>query len=148
LSDGCVAARNVPGHQAVPPRGRPPRGLLGVSRRRRPGRSLRPRRPRARLRGAQLGDPGQLDFAHDPGGGGAHSRLLAARGHNRVMLGADAAGLPRAMRTFERVGFTVLADPSTGTLDLGGGPEDRLSLLRQIAIESIARVYYRLAGFY
>jgi uncharacterized SAM-binding protein YcdF (DUF218 family) len=74
--------------------------------------------------------------------------LLVARGINRVMLVADAAGLPRAMRTFERVGFTVLADPSTGTLDLGGGPEDRLSLLRQIAIESIARVYYRLAGFY
>jgi uncharacterized SAM-binding protein YcdF (DUF218 family) len=73
--------------------------------------------------------------------------LLAARGIDRVMLVADAAGLPRAMRTFERVGFTVIADPSVGALDLGGGPEDRLNLLRQIAIESIARVYYRLAGF-
>ena len=52
------------------------------------------------------------------------------------------------MRTFERVGFLVVAEPSVGTLDLGGGPEDRINLLRQIAIESIARVYYRLAGFF
>ena len=73
--------------------------------------------------------------------------LLAARGINRVMLVADAAGLARAMRSFERVGFTVIADPSVGSLDLGGGPEHRLNLLRQIAIESIARVYYRVAGF-
>ena len=63
------------------------------------------------------------------------------------MLVADAAGLLRAMRSFERVGFTVIADPSVGALDLGGGPEDRLNLLRQIVIESIARVYYRVAGF-
>jgi uncharacterized SAM-binding protein YcdF (DUF218 family) len=73
--------------------------------------------------------------------------LLASRGIARVMLVADAAGLPRAMRTFQRVGFTVVADPAAGALDLGGGPEDRLNLLRQIAIESVARVYYRLAGF-
>jgi hypothetical protein len=63
------------------------------------------------------------------------------------MLVADAAGLLRAMHSFERVGFTVIADPSVGALDLGGGPGDRLSLLRHIAIESIARVYYRVAGF-
>ncbi len=74
--------------------------------------------------------------------------LLAPRGINRVMLVADTAGLPRAMQTFERVGFTVLADPSAGALELGGGPEDRLNLLRQIAIESVARAYYRLAGFF
>lgn len=74
--------------------------------------------------------------------------LLAPRGIDKVMLIADAAGLPRAMRTFERVGFLVVAEPSVGTLDLGGGPEDRINLLRQIAIESIARVYYRLAGFF
>lgn len=74
--------------------------------------------------------------------------LLAPRGIDTVMLVADAAGLPRAMRTFERVGFLVMVEPSAGTLDLGGGPEDRINLLRQIAIESIARVYYRLAGFF
>ena len=74
--------------------------------------------------------------------------LLAPRGINRVMLVADAPGLPRAMRAFERVGFSVVAEPSAGVLDLGGGPEDRLSLLRQLAMESIARVYYRLAGFF
>jgi uncharacterized SAM-binding protein YcdF (DUF218 family) len=74
-------------------------------------------------------------------------RLLAARGINRVMLVADASGLPRAMRAFERVGFAVVAEPSAGMLDLGGGPEDRINLLRQIAIELVARLYYRLAGF-
>jgi uncharacterized SAM-binding protein YcdF (DUF218 family) len=73
--------------------------------------------------------------------------LLAARGINKVMLVADGPGLPRAMRSFERVGFVVLPEPSAGALDLGGGPEDRLNLLRQLAIESVARLYYRLAGF-
>jgi hypothetical protein len=63
------------------------------------------------------------------------------------MVVADSAGLLRAMRSFERVGFTVIVDPSVGALDLGGGPEDRVNLLRQVAIESIARVYYRVAGF-
>jgi uncharacterized SAM-binding protein YcdF (DUF218 family) len=77
-----------------------------------------------------------------------HSRgLLAGRGINRVILVADAPGLPRAMRSFERVGFVVVPEPSAGALDLGGGPEDRLNLLRQIAIELVARMYYRLAGF-
>jgi uncharacterized SAM-binding protein YcdF (DUF218 family) len=73
--------------------------------------------------------------------------LLAGRGINRVMLVADAPGLPRAMRSFERVGFVVVPEPSASALDLGGGPEDRLNLLRQIAIELVARMYYRLAGF-
>ena len=64
------------------------------------------------------------------------------------MLVADAPGLSRAMRAFQRVGFVVLPEPSVGVLDLRGGPEDRMSLLRNITIESIARVYYRLAGFF
>ena len=73
--------------------------------------------------------------------------LLAARGIKRVMLVADAPGLPRAMGAFERVGFVVVAEPSAGVLDVGGGPEDRISLLRQVALELVARLYYRLAGF-
>jgi uncharacterized SAM-binding protein YcdF (DUF218 family) len=73
--------------------------------------------------------------------------LLAARGINKVMLVADAPGLPRATRSFERVGFVVLVEPSAVALDLGGGPGDRMNLMREIAIESVARLYYRLAGF-
>jgi uncharacterized SAM-binding protein YcdF (DUF218 family) len=73
--------------------------------------------------------------------------LLAARGISKVMLVSDAPGLPRAVRAFERVGFVVQAEPSALALDLGGGPEDRMNLLRDIAIESVARVYYRLAGY-
>jgi len=73
--------------------------------------------------------------------------LLRARGVSKVMLVADAPGLPRAMRAFERVGFVVVPEPSAGVLDLGGGPEDRLNLLRQLAIETVGRLYYHLAAF-
>jgi uncharacterized SAM-binding protein YcdF (DUF218 family) len=74
-------------------------------------------------------------------------RLLSARGIRKVMLLADGPGMPRAVRTFERQGFVVVPPPGSDALDLGGGPEDRLSLTRQMAIETIARLYYRLAGF-
>jgi uncharacterized SAM-binding protein YcdF (DUF218 family) len=74
-------------------------------------------------------------------------QLLSARGVRKVMLVADGPGMPRAMRTFERQGFVVVPPPASRVLDLGGGPEDRLSLMRQMAIETVARLYYRLAGF-
>jgi uncharacterized SAM-binding protein YcdF (DUF218 family) len=74
-------------------------------------------------------------------------RLLGARGVRKVMLLADGPGMPRAVRTFERQGFVVVPPPGSGVLDLGGGPEDRLNLMRQLAMETVARVYYRLAGF-
>lgn len=74
-------------------------------------------------------------------------RLLSARGVRTVMLLADGPGMPRAVRTFERQGFVVVPPPGSGVLSLGGGPEDRLSLARQMGIEMVARLYYRLAGF-
>jgi uncharacterized SAM-binding protein YcdF (DUF218 family) len=55
--------------------------------------------------------------------------------------------MARAMRVFERVGFDVLPTPWSEVLDLGGMPEDRLSLLRQVAMELVALVYYRVAGY-
>lgn len=73
--------------------------------------------------------------------------LLDSRGIRKIMLVADGPGMPRAVRVFERLGFVVVTDPAASALDLGGGPEDRLNLLRQLAMESAARVYYRLAGF-
>lgn len=73
--------------------------------------------------------------------------LLEPRGIRRIMLVVDGPGMPRAVRVFEHLGFVVVTDPAASVLDLGGGPEDRLNLLRQLAMESAARVYYHLAGF-
>jgi uncharacterized SAM-binding protein YcdF (DUF218 family) len=73
--------------------------------------------------------------------------LLSSRGIRKVILVADGPGMFRAVRTFERLGFVVVPQPSSGALELGGGAEDRLNLLRQVAIEFAARAYYRLAGF-
>lgn len=73
--------------------------------------------------------------------------LLSSRGIRKVILVADGPGMFRAVRTFERLGFVVVPQSSSGALDLGGGAEGRLNLLRQVAIEFAARAYYRLAGF-
>lgn len=73
--------------------------------------------------------------------------LLDARGIRKIMLVVDGPGMSRAVQVFERLGFLVVTDPASGELRLGGGPEDRLNLMRQLAMESAARVYYRLAGF-
>ena len=73
--------------------------------------------------------------------------LLSSRGIRKVILVADGPGMFRAVRTFERLGFAVVPQPSSGALELGGGAEDRLNLLRQVAIEFAARAYYRIAGF-
>ena len=53
----------------------------------------------------------------------------------------------RAIGVFEREGFDVVPAPWSEGLDLHAGPEDRLGLLRQLAMELVARVYYRVAGY-
>ena len=73
--------------------------------------------------------------------------LLSSRGIRKVILVADGPGMVRAVRTFERLGFVVVPQPSSGALDLGGGAEGRLNLVRQVVSEFAARAYYRLAGF-
>jgi uncharacterized SAM-binding protein YcdF (DUF218 family) len=73
--------------------------------------------------------------------------LLRSRGVRRVLLVADEQGMGRAMGVFERLGFSVLPDPAAGVLDLGGTPEARLGLMRLVAIEILARIYYRAAGY-
>jgi uncharacterized SAM-binding protein YcdF (DUF218 family) len=74
--------------------------------------------------------------------------LLQSQGVRKIMLVADAAGMARAMAVFQHAGFDVIPPPGSDTLDLGGGPEDRLGLLRQLAMETVARVYYRAAGYF
>ena len=73
--------------------------------------------------------------------------LLSSRGIRKVILVADGLGMFRAVRTFERLGFAVVPQPSSGALELGGGAEGRLNLVRQVVSEFAARAYYRLAGF-
>jgi uncharacterized SAM-binding protein YcdF (DUF218 family) len=71
-------------------------------------------------------------------------RLLEPRGIRRILLVADPVDMPRTRAVFERVGFAVLPAPtaSSGPSD----PESRLSLLRDLAVEMLGLVYYRLAG--
>lgn len=73
--------------------------------------------------------------------------LLAPRQVRKVLLIADPPGMSRATQVFERVGFEVVAAPWTAVLDLGGPPESRLALLRDLSMELVARVYYRVAGY-
>lgn len=73
--------------------------------------------------------------------------LLEPRGIHKVLLVVDGPGVLRAMAVFERVGFEAVPAPwsESGTID--ATPEDRLTLLRSIAMEALARLYYRLMGY-
>lgn len=73
--------------------------------------------------------------------------LLEPRGIHKVLLVVDGPGVLRAMAVFERVGFEAVPAPwnERGTID--ATPEDRLTLLRAIAMEALARLYYRLMGY-
>jgi len=73
--------------------------------------------------------------------------LLGPREIRKILLVADTPGMDRATKVFQRVGFDVVPTPWSEVLDLGGFPEDRLGLLRQVAMELVARVYYRVAGY-
>lgn len=73
--------------------------------------------------------------------------LLTSRQIRKIMLVADTPGMGRAMRVFERAGFDVVPSPWSEVLDLGGPPEGRLGLLRELAMELVARLYYRIAGY-
>jgi len=51
------------------------------------------------------------------------------------------------MGVFERVGFDVIPAQGMSVLDWGGGPGDRLNLMRYLMIEMAAKLYYRMAGY-
>ena len=73
--------------------------------------------------------------------------LLQPHGIHKIVLVADAQGMARAMGVFERVGFDVIPAQGMPVLDLGGGPGDRLNLMRYLMIEMAAKLYYRMAGY-
>jgi uncharacterized SAM-binding protein YcdF (DUF218 family) len=70
--------------------------------------------------------------------------LLGPRGVKRVLLVADPVDMPRGRRLFARAGFTVLPAPTAATGP--SGPEARLNLLREIAVEAAGSSYYWLLG--
>jgi uncharacterized SAM-binding protein YcdF (DUF218 family) len=73
--------------------------------------------------------------------------VLRSRGLQKILLVADDQGLARVIAVFERLGFSVVAAPAAGLLQLGGGPEERMASMRLVLIELVARLYYRLAGY-
>lgn len=74
------------------------------------------------------------------------SALLQPRGIQRILLVTDATHMPRSLRLFEQAGFVVHPAP-VDELALARSPESRLKLMRLLAQELLARLYYRVAGY-
>jgi uncharacterized SAM-binding protein YcdF (DUF218 family) len=72
-------------------------------------------------------------------------RLLRPRGVTRVLLVADPIDMPRTRALLGHRGFTVLGAPTASSGP--GDPESRLHLLREVATELAACVYYRARGW-
>jgi uncharacterized SAM-binding protein YcdF (DUF218 family) len=72
---------------------------------------------------------------------------LGPRGIHKVLLVVDGPGLTRAMAVFGRAGFDVVPAPWSDAWNFAASPEGRLSTLRAITIEVVARLYYRAAGY-
>jgi uncharacterized SAM-binding protein YcdF (DUF218 family) len=73
--------------------------------------------------------------------------LLEPRGIRKVLLVVDGPGAPRAMAVFERVGFEAVPAPWNESVTTDATPEDRLALLRSLAMEALAQLYYRVMGY-
>lgn len=75
------------------------------------------------------------------------ARLLQPRGIRRILLVTDVESMRRARGTFQKHGFEALAAPVAEVAVIADGPEDRLDLMRRVAIELIAGLYYAIAGY-
>lgn len=75
------------------------------------------------------------------------ARLLHPRGIRRILLVTDVESMGRAQRTFRKIGFDVLAAPVADVSAIGGSPEERLVLMRRVAVELIAGLYYAIVGY-
>jgi len=73
--------------------------------------------------------------------------LLQAKGVRRILLVTDAYHMRRARTAFEQAGFEVLAAPTHDLSSRVSRPEERLTLMRRIVEERLARLYYGLAGY-
>ena len=72
--------------------------------------------------------------------------LLRARGVRRVLLVTDGSHIRRALRLFEGAGFDVLPAPARA-MDAPTKPEERVRMLHETLRESLALVYYAVAGY-
>src|SRR5262249_22471298 len=72
---------------------------------------------------------------------------LRKRSINRVLLVTDALHMRRAKLVFERAGLEVWPAVSADYTVAAVSPADRLWLAMRVAEESLALVYYRLAGY-
>lgn len=73
--------------------------------------------------------------------------LLRPLGVRRILLVTDSQHMARAQALFERAGFEVLPAPADDFSSAAVAPEERLRLVRRIAQEFVARLYYRIAGY-
>jgi uncharacterized SAM-binding protein YcdF (DUF218 family) len=72
--------------------------------------------------------------------------LLRPLGVHDILLVTNAEHMLRSRRLFELAGFRVLPAPFDD-LSQARKPEGRLRLMRQVAQEFLARLYYRVAGY-
>jgi len=73
---------------------------------------------------------------------------LRPRQVRRVLVVSNRLHLVRSLGVFEAAGFVALAAPSAEMSDTDERPEARLQLMRHVMKEVVARVYYRVAGYY
>lgn len=73
--------------------------------------------------------------------------LLQPRGVRRILLVTNSQHMLRAKALFERAGFGVLPVTADEISDTADAPEGRLKLTRVVLQESLALVYYRVAGY-
>jgi uncharacterized SAM-binding protein YcdF (DUF218 family) len=74
--------------------------------------------------------------------------FAAHTGVRKILLVTDAPHMLRARRLFAQGGFDALPVPVGGTLRAEPSPEARLSLVRDLFQELLARLYYRVAGYF
>jgi len=72
--------------------------------------------------------------------------LLQPRGIHRILLVTDTTHMPRSLRLFAHQGFIVHPVP-VDELAQARSPESRLRLMRLLAQELLAHMYYRVAGY-
>ena len=72
---------------------------------------------------------------------------LEPLGVRSILLVTESQHLIRAKPLFENVGFEVFAAPANDYALQPGGPGGRLVLMKRIAEEQAARIYYRIAGY-
>jgi uncharacterized SAM-binding protein YcdF (DUF218 family) len=73
--------------------------------------------------------------------------LLRQRKAKRITLITDSLNTRRAKLLFERVGLEVYPAYSADYVVAMTAPRDRLWLSMRVAQESLALIYYRLAGY-